>query len=113
MAIHPIDLQTLYAQMEKVGRQQGAEQQLAANAQEAQQEKNKLEAQKRLTTVQVIEEGREESLRINKDGKQQSEEKNAMENEKKEKKDELDIQNEKKEEYIKDPNLGQKVDISG
>lgn len=47
MAIHPIDLQTLYTQMDKVGRQQGAEQQLASNIREAQQNQNKLEAQKK------------------------------------------------------------------
>ncbi len=112
MAIHPIDLQTLYAQMEKVGRQQGAEQQLAANAQEAQQEKNKLEAEKRLSSVQVIEQGNQENLKINKDGKQNSEERETTKKKKESVVPEEDAA-QKKDEYIKDPYLGQRIDISG
>lgn len=46
MAIQPIDLQTLYAQMAKVGKQQGAEQQLASMVKDAQQQQNKIDAEK-------------------------------------------------------------------
>ncbi len=111
MAIHPIDLQTLYAQMEKVGRQQSAEQQALANSQDAKKKNNKLDAEKRLTTVQLIEQGGQESMKINEDAH------NDEEHEIKKKKEEAEPEEEKNENkdanYIKDPFLGQKVDISG
>ena len=65
MGIHPIDLQTLYSQMEKVGRQQGAEQQLTSTIRDAQQDQNKLDAQRKLSTVQGIEQSEDEKLKIN------------------------------------------------
>ncbi len=111
MAIHPIDLQTLYAQMEKVGRQQGAEQQSLANSQDAKKKNNKLDAEKRLSTVQLVEQGGQESMKINEDSH------NAEEHEIKKKKEEPEVEesteDESDENYIKDPYIGQKVDISG
>ncbi len=112
MAIHPIDLQTLYAQMEKVGRQQGAEQQALANSQDAKKTKNKLDAEKRLSTVQLVEQGGQESMKINEDAHKDQEQEKTK---KKRKDEELEEEDETNngEEYIKDPYLGQKVDISG
>ncbi|WP_024469384.1 hypothetical protein [Treponema pedis] len=109
MAIHPIDLQTLYSQMDKIGRQQGAEQQVAAAAKNVQQQQNKLDAEKKLSSVQVINPGDNEGVKINGDGhfKKDEKNKNKPENEHTEKKEELS------DNYIKDPYLGQHVDISG
>ena len=112
MAIQPIDLQTLYAQMAKVGKQQGAEQQLASMVKDAQQQQNKIDAEKRLSTVQLVDSDSNKNLRINKDGKSPDEENQGGENSKNQKSsgtdEKLNI-----EEYIKDPSLGQRVDISG
>ncbi len=111
MAIHPIDLQTLYAQMEKVGRQQGAEQQALANSQDAKKKNNKLDAERRLSTVQLVEQGGQESMKINEDSHNNEE----HEIKKKKEDNELEEENDEKqdENYIKDPYIGQKVDISG
>ncbi|WP_187427665.1 hypothetical protein [Treponema phagedenis] len=46
MGIQPIDLQTLYSQMEKVGRAQEAQNQALNAIAEQQQQHNKLDAEK-------------------------------------------------------------------
>lgn len=112
MAIQPIDLQTLYAQMAKVGKQQGAEQQVASMVRDAQQQQNKIDAQKKLSTVQLVDSDSNKNLRINKDGKSPDEENKGGENAKKQNTPQTD-QEINNEEYIKDPSLGQRVDISG
>ena len=112
MAIQPIDLQTLYAQMAKVGKQQGAEQQLASMVKDAQQQQNKIDAEKRLSTVQIVDSDNNKNLRINKDGKSPDEENKGGENTKKQNTPQTE-QEPDTEEYIKDPSLGQRVDISG
>lgn len=112
MAIQPIDLQTLYAQMAKVGKQQGAEQQLASMVKDAQQQQNKIDAEKRLSTVQLVDSDSNKNLRINKDGRSPDEDNRGGEHPKKQNtaQTEQELDN---EEYIKDPSLGQRVDISG
>ena len=112
MAIQPIDLQTLYAQMAKVGKQQGAEQQLASMVKDAQQQQNKIDAEKRLSTVQLVDSDSNENLRINKDGKSPEEENNREESKTKQTTPQTE-QEPDNGEYIKDPSLGQHVDISG
>ncbi len=109
MAIHPIDLQTLYTQMDKVGRQQGAEHQAAASVKEVQQQQNKLDAQKKLNTVQIVAQSDDENVRINRDGHSKQDEKEQ----KKQKKKDAEEEAEKAENYIKELYLGQRVDISG
>ncbi|MGI5064769.1 hypothetical protein [Treponema putidum] len=112
MAIQPIDLQTLYAQMAKVGKQQGAEQQLVSMVKDAQQQQNKIDAEKRLSTVQIVDSDNNENLRINKDGRSPEEENKKEESSKKQTTPQTE-QEPDTEEYIKDPSLGQRVDISG
>ena len=112
MAIQPIDLQTLYAQMAKVGKQQGAEHQLASMVKDAQQQQNKIDAQKKLSSVQVVDSDSNKNLRINKDGKSPDEENKGGEHPKKQNTSQIE-QEPDSEEYIKDPSLGQRVDISG
>ncbi|UTC67143.1 MULTISPECIES: hypothetical protein [unclassified Treponema] len=113
MAIQPIDLQTLYAQMAKVGKQQGAEQQVTSMIRDAQQQQNKIDAQKKLSTVQLVESDNNKNLRINKDGKSPDEERNNDEEGKNQPEPEEKNQALNNEDYIKDPYLGQRVDISG
>ena len=112
MAIQPIDLQTLYAQMAKVGKQQGAEQQLASMVKDAQQQQNKIDAEKRLSTVQLVDSDSNNNLRINKDGMSPDEDDRGGEHPKKQNTAQTE-QEPDSEEYIKDPSLGQRVDISG
>ena len=108
MGIHPIDLQTLYSQMEKVGRQQGAEQQLTSTIRDAQQDQNKLDAQRKLSTVQGIEQSEDEKLKINKDS-QDDTGSGAGGGQKKR----FEADGEEEDTFIKDPHLGQTIDISG
>ena len=112
MAIQPIDLQTLYAQMAKVGKQQGAEHQLASMVKDAQQQQNKIDAQKKLSSVQVVDSDSNKNLRINKDGRSPDEDDRGGEHPKKQTTAQTE-QEPDSEEYIKDPSLGQRVDISG
>ena len=112
MAIQPIDLQTLYAQMANVGKQQGAEQQLASMVKDAQQQQNKIDAEKRLSTVQLVDSDSNKNLRINKDGRSPDEDDRGGEHPKKQTTAQTE-QEPDSEEYIKDPSLGQRVDISG
>lgn len=111
MAIQPIDLQTLYAQMAKIGKQQGAEQQSASMVRDAQQQQNKIDAEKKLSSVQLVE-SNNQNLKINQDSKSPYKDDNKNEKGKKQTASEADI-NLNNEEYIKDPSLGQRVDISG
>ena len=48
MAIQPIDLQTLYAQLEKVGKTQVHQQAAVQNAREAELARNREDAQKKV-----------------------------------------------------------------
>ena|GEM_PF-249665 len=109
VGIQPIDLQTIYAQMEKVGKQQGAEQSAAIANRERQEEANKLDAKKRLNSVKDAEGINNDKITINENTrgggsafyKQNYKKKEETENE-----DDDDF-------YIKDPKLGSRVDISG
>lgn len=112
MAIHPIDLQTLYSQMEKVGRQQGAEQQLSSTVRDVQQDQNKIDAQRKLSTVQVIEQNDDDNLKINKDSHSDGETGGFGNGQKKSPGSEGAAEEEQTN-FIKDPYLGQKIDISG
>lgn len=111
MAIQPIDLQTLYTQMEKIGKQQGAEQQQAAVNRETNQLTNKLEAEKNLSSVRQSQAVNNENLAVNKDGRNTDEKKPPQQKKKTEGKKEN--QEEESENYITDPLLGRKIDISG
>ena len=110
MGIHPIDLQTLYSQMEKVGRQQGAEQQLTSTIRDAQQDQNKLDAQRKLSTVQGIEQSEDEKLKINKDSHSQDDTGSGVGGGQKKR---FEADGEEEDTFIKDPHLGQTIDISG
>lgn len=113
MAIHPIDLQTMYSQMDKVGRQQGAEQQVAASAKDVQHEQNKQDAQQRISTVQTISQNGVENINI----KDQTSRRRSFNKDNSDGLKEKDVDSQNVEEnddnYITDPSLGQRIDISG
>ncbi|PIE97881.1 MAG: hypothetical protein CR988_05810 [Treponema sp.] len=109
MAIQPIDLQTLYAQMEKVGKQRSAEQQAQHNAIEQQQETMKLETEKKLQSVQKTEEHDSAHMTINEDEKN-SDTGNHKQSKKKQPLEKKDLS--ENTGYITDPYLGRRVDFS-
>ena len=111
MGIQPIDLQTIYAQMEKVGKMQAAEQSSAVNNRELQEQANKLDAQRRLDTVKNSENINNEKISIGENtrgGNSASYSRRSFKN----KAGETD-EGEEGDDYIKDPKLGTRVDISG
>ena len=108
VGIQPIDLQTLYSQMEKVGKQQGAEQSGAIANRERQEEANRLDAEKRLNSVKSSESINNEKIAIN-DG---TSSKSSM-NQGKYKQEKAEEETEEEENYIQDPKLGRRVDVSG
>lgn len=108
MGIQPIDLQTLYSQMEKVGKQQGAEQSGAIANRERQEEANRVDAEKRLNSVKSSESINNEKIAIN-DG---TSSKSSM-NQGKYKQEKAEEETEEEGNYIQDPKLGRRVDVSG
>ena len=108
VGIQPIDLQTLYSQMEKVGKQQGAEQSGAIANRERQEEANRLDAEKRLNSVKSSESINNEKIAIN-DG---TSSKSSM-NQGKYRQEKAEEETEEEENYIQDPKLGRRVDVSG
>lgn len=108
MGIQPIDLQTLYSQMEKIGKQQGAEQSGVISNRERQEEANRVDAEKKLNSVKSSESINNEKIAID----DKANPKNSMQN-RKYKKEKKDNESEEEENYIKDPKLGTRVDISG
>ena len=103
MGIQPIDLQTLYTQLDKVGKLQGDARQTFAAEFENSQQANKEDAARRQQTVQ--------KTAINKDGSNGSAG-GAFNNSPQQQKDDAFSAAEKSY-YIQDPSLGKKVDISG
>ena len=108
VGIQPIDLQTLYSQMEKVGKQQGAEQSGVIANRERQEEANRVDAEKRLNSVKSSESINDEKIAIDNN----TDSKGSMQN-RKYKKEKKDDESGEEENYIKDPKLGARVDISG
>ena len=108
VGIQPIDLQTLYSQMEKVGKQQAAEQSGVIANRERQEEANRIDSEKRLNSVKSSESINNEKIAVddntNSDGSM---------NNRKYKKEKGDTEAEEDGDYIKDPKLGARVDISG
>ena len=109
VGIQPIDLQTLYSQMEKVGKQQGAEQSGAIANRERQEEANRIDAEKRLNSVKSSESINNEKLTVD----DNTNPKGSPYNQKYKKEKRNDEENKEDENYIRDPKLGSRVDISG
>jgi hypothetical protein len=116
VAIQPIDLQTLYTQLEKIGKTQ-VQQQVAAQAErEAEIVKNRNEAEKQLKTVKETDAGSEIAGKVHeKNGKQDTGgafETTAHNDPRKESEDKKETVEPTKE-VITDPALGTHIDISG
>ena len=109
VAIQPIDLQTIYTQLDKVGKLQGDVQQSFAAEFEKKQQANKEDAVRRQQTVQKAESADSEKLTVNKDagGGTAAFSHSSFQKKKRNRIDEKDSY------QIKDPLLGKKIDISG
>jgi len=122
VAIQPIDLQTLYTQLDKIGRTQ-VQQQVAAQAErDAEISANKTKAERKLTTVQETDAGNELTGKVherNGNGKQKGGESGDMSGDAPKKQEVANAADEKKteeetpKEIIRDPALGSHIDISG
>ena len=113
MGIQPIDLQTLYTQLDKVGKLQGDARQTFAAEFEKSQQANKEDAARRQQTVQKTEASGAEKTAINKDGSNGSNGGAFSDTPQKQKHDALPLSIDEKSYYIQDPSLGKKIDISG
>ena len=115
MAIQPIDLQTLYTQLEKIGKAQ-VQQQVAAQAErEAEMSTNRAEAERKLKTVQQTDAGDEATGRVHEQNGKKGGQESPSTPDRKDKKDEETQASpaEPEKEVIKDPALGTHIDISG
>lgn len=106
MGIQPIDLQTLYLQMDKVGKQQGAEQKAKADAVIEQGEKARTEQMKKENSVQELKEYNK--IDVNKDGHN-----GTNENPKNAKNPESKKEDSQQDDFFTDPTIGRKIDFSG
>jgi hypothetical protein len=109
MAIQPIDLQTLFAQMEKVGKTQAMQKDGVQIQQALQQEQSQMKALEHVRSVNEAQEIGEETGKI-KDGRggqqyQGQEGREDTEAEGEDKKNESGL--------LRDPSLGSNIDISG
>lgn len=112
MGIQPIDLQTLYAQLDKIGKTQGAHQQAAQVAQDLQQAANRLQAEQRATTVQQTEAGSDHAGKI-RDRDEPAEERKDSSKRHKDETTAADDSVLPEPEIIRDPALGNRIDLSG
>lgn len=112
MAIQPIDLQTLYTQLDKIGKTQVQQTAAAQAAREAEMAKNREEAEKRLKTVRETETGGEQAGVIHE--RNESSSGNSAGTSPKGGKDSPTAEKEDPpKEVIRDPDLGSIIDISG
>lgn len=111
MGIQPIDLQTLYTQLDKVGKLQGDARQTFAAEFEKSQQANKENAVRRQQTVQKTESAGAEKIAINKDGSNGSF--GSFNNNASRQQKDTTVPEEKLSYYIQDPSLGKRIDISG
>lgn len=106
MGIQPIDLQTLYTQMEKVGKQVAGEQKAKEEENVKQAETFNRELIERKTAVQEMNESGK--INVNKDGHNGA----APQNQKPQKTAKPDTKD-AADDYFTDPELGRKIDFSG
>lgn len=105
MGIQPIDLQTLYTQMDKVGKQIAGEQKAKEEENVKQAESFNRELMERSVTVQETNEY--DKINVNKDGHQENGQRTMHK-----KKDAKSVQS-ANDDYFTDPELGRKIDFSG
>ncbi len=112
MGIQPIDLQTLYSQLDKVGKSQIQQTLATQQAREAEMAKNREEAEKSIRTVKETETGGEKAGTVReREGSAPDAQTGTDARDRKE--DKETQAPERPQEVITDPSLGSIVDISG
>lgn len=113
MGIQPIDLQTLYSQLDKVGKSQVQQNAAAQAARDSEMVTNRLETERRLKSIQETEAGDERSGIVHERNGSGKEEPQSSRDDARGKKKDADEPVEPEKEVLRDPNLGSFIDISG
>ncbi len=108
MAIQPIDLQTMYASLEKVSKMTSQKQQSVQLQSAIQQEELTKQIQEKAAAVEEAKMDEDELSHVKERKHHNSEGQDAEPHEEKQ-----EEQNEEKLQIITDPSLGQHIDISG
>ena len=116
MGIQPIDLQTIYTQIDKVGKAQVQQQLAAQTSKEAEMVTNRQNAAQKMQTVQETDAGEEKTGVVhehNGSGKDAGSAGEETAGQRKESASGQDGSEESAPEVIRDPALGSRIDISG
>lgn len=113
MGIQPIDLQTLYAQLEKVGKAQGQQQAAQQLLREEEQARSRKEAEERLRTVGETAAGNEGAGKVHERNGSSPQASGDSSQREKNNEDETGKREESEKEVLRDPSLGSIIDISG
>ena len=113
MALHPIDLQTLYTQLENVSKGVAFQQQGLQLRDAVQQDNYGKQLTEKEKTVKEAAEEQSETVRVKDQHKRNQDSESSMQKEKKKSEDEQTFIEEKRQEGIKDPRLGTLIDIQG
>lgn len=114
MGIAPLDLQTLYSQLDKIGKSQGSQAQTlqVQNAlQDVEKAKQQLEEKKKISSTSMTEEDDTQKIKDRQHQQQNTKQHNKS-------KESEDLENAESEEIkqkvvFQDPNLGQHIDVIG
>ena len=106
MPIQPIDMQTLFAKINQVGKEQAALKDISAQHQAMQNSEIEKQADQKTHTVQDPEDVSDGPAKTDEDGHAGREKEQQEENEPHE-------EEVKKKEVVKDPDLGHHIDLSG
>ncbi|GAB1484401.1 hypothetical protein MASR2M78_32190 [Treponema sp.] len=110
MAIQPIDLQVLFTQLDKIGKQQAVLKEGAQIQQSLQGAADQRKLDDQVRSVNKAQDSGEGAERVK--DRSPRHERGYSENEKKEKNEKNDAE-EDKSEVVKDPSLGKNIDLSG
>ena len=110
MPLQPIDLQTLFAHMNQVGREQAAQKGAAIAQQEIRGQEMAKETLQKDETVQHTDELQEEAAKVR---EKQQEGGGGAQHEEERKRQGEQAEEKRKKHYFEDPALGKNIDISG
>jgi hypothetical protein len=112
MAIQPLDLQTLFTQVEKVGKNQAAQREGLQIQEALQQVQSQKKAEEQVQSVNEAQNAGDGAERI-KDGTSRRQPHGEDEGREKPEDREKEPEKEDRENFIRDPSLGRNIDISG
>jgi hypothetical protein len=113
MALHPIDLQTLYTQLENVSKGVAFQQHGLQLREAVQQENYGKQLTEKEKAVKEAAQEQSETVRVKDQNKRNQNAESSAQKEKKQNDEEQDIVTEPKTVDIKDPRLGTLIDIQG